>query len=336
VEVVETASDTPYVEISLTRTEVGVLKGIVMNDAGEAVPGAEVLAVPEAHHLNGGLLGGRDAGPSPEIGIAIPRGPLKEYTATTDAEGRFVIEQVPVGRTIGIHVRKRGYEAGYRKVVVAEKEVFVQLFLIALEEDYPNRNATIRDGVRYEAAMNRIVYNADEIAKLRYRVTNLEQEAIHFSFPNSQRVEFLVLSPEGDEDTDPDVPVEHREWPGKVIWRWSEGQEFEPNAGEITLAQGESWVFEGTLDLSALHSEERGFLLIGFLAGMRKETHIYTKFMIEREVPIEAQVAIVGTATAFFAATMALTENDIVLLTGGVSGRGRLQPYLPQYNPGDC
>ena len=40
-EVDDSSDDTPYVEIALTQIEMGVLTGIVLNDAGEAVPGAE-------------------------------------------------------------------------------------------------------------------------------------------------------------------------------------------------------------------------------------------------------------------------------------------------------
>ncbi len=305
-EVLDPSDDTPYVEIALTKIEMGVLTGIVLNDAGQAVSGAEVLAYPEIYpgipEIGIGITDGEDAAsgiPDPEIGLETtePRGPFQEYTATTDADGRFVIRQIPVGRTVSVSARKRGYEVAHRRLMMAEKETFVQLYLIAFEDDYPNRNANIRDGLRYEVAMDRMAYNADEAAKLRYRVVNLAEEVKTFSFPTRRRAEFLVLSLENTRDADPYSPDGDWEWPGEVIWRWSEGQEFEASTGEIRLAQGESAAFEGTLDLSALDSDERGFLLLGFLAGLRKESQSYAKFIVEREVPIDAQVTIAGVVT---------------------------------------
>ena len=230
----------------------------------------------------------------PGVEIPEPLGPFQEYTAITDAEGRFVIESIPVRRTVAVSARKRGYEVAHRRIEMAEKEGFVQLYLIAFEDDYPNRNARIQDGMRYEVAMDRRAYNPDETVQLRYRVMNLTEEVKTFSFPTSQRVEFLMLSMESNRDADPYSPDGDWEWPGKIIRRWSEGREFESSAGEITLAQGESAAFEGMLDLSALNSDARGFLLLGFLAGLRSETQAYAKFMIEREAPIDAQVTIAG------------------------------------------
>ncbi|MCK5381126.1 MAG: carboxypeptidase regulatory-like domain-containing protein, partial [Candidatus Latescibacteria bacterium] len=310
-EVEDPSDDIPY--IALTKIEMGVLTGIVTDDSGEAVPGAEVLAYPEIYAPipeigistkgeDDGEGAASDAGAavqSPEIGIAIepPRGPFQEYSTTTDADGRFVIERIPIGQTVSVSARKRGYEVAHRRIERTEKETFVRLYLIAFEDEYPNRNATVRDGGRYEVAMDRMAYNADETVRLRYRVMNLTEEAKTFSFPTGRRVEFLVLSMESNRDADPYSPDDDWEWPGRVIWRWSEGQEFEASPGEITLAQGESAAFEGTLDLGTLNSDERGFLLLGFLAGLRKETQSYAKFMIEREAPIDAQVTIAGVVT---------------------------------------
>jgi hypothetical protein len=282
---VEAPSESPYVEIALTKIEMGILTGIVTDDAGQAIPGAEVLVYPEIYPLIQA-----DGTASTE-----PRRSFEEYTATTDDDGKFVIERLPLGCTVTVSARKRGYEIAQRRVEIAEKEVLVQLFLIALEEEYANRSSVLRDDIRYEVAMDRMVYNANETAQLRYRVMNLGEEVKTFSFPTTQRAEFLVLSSmESGGETDPYNAAGDLEWLGEVIWRWSDGQEFGQALGGITLAQGEFAAFEATLDLSALSSDERGFVLLGFLAGLRSETQAYAKFMIEREVPIDAQVTIAG------------------------------------------
>ncbi|MFH1007325.1 MAG: BsuPI-related putative proteinase inhibitor, partial [Candidatus Latescibacterota bacterium] len=308
---IESSSESPYVRIAMEKIETAVLTGIVTDAAGQAVAGAEVLVYPEfcgtvaelgdatAGEANGEVppsdsLGGGQ-GVDPGIGTESPRGPFQEYTATTNEEGGFVIDGLPIGCTVNVSARKRGYEVAHRRVEIAEKQVLVRLYMVALEEGFANRASTIREGVRYEMATDRVAYNADETAQLRYRVMNLTEEVKTFSFATTQRSDFLVLSAMFSEDKAALYnETGEWEWAGEPIWRWSYGREFEQSPGSIVLAQGESVVFEAALDLGELGSEEHGFFVLGFLAGLRADTQTYVKFEVERAGPIAQVVSIAG------------------------------------------
>ncbi|MFH1007326.1 MAG: BsuPI-related putative proteinase inhibitor, partial [Candidatus Latescibacterota bacterium] len=308
---IESSSESPYVRIAMEKIETAVLTGIVTDEAGQAVAGAEVLVYPEFYYTAAGFgdaTQGEVAGgiaPSdsvaggpildPGVRTESPRGPFQEYTATTNEEGGFVIDGLPIGCTVNVSARKRGYEVAHQRVDIVEKQAVVRLYMIALEERFANRASVIREGVRYEVAMDRMAYNADETAQLRYRVMNLSDEVRTFSFPTTQRTDFLVLSAALNGDRAALYnEIGEWEWRGVAIWRWSDGQEFGQALGEIALAQGESETFEATLDLSEVDSEEHGFFLLGFLAGMRADTQTYVKFEVERETPIAQYVTISG------------------------------------------
>lgn len=66
---------------------------------------------------------------------------------------------------------------------------------------------------------------------LHLHVTNTGARAIEFTFPSSQRYDFVVRDEAGEE-----------------VWRWSEGMMFLQAISHATLAPGETWDFEAAWD----------------------------------------------------------------------------------------
>lgn len=64
--------------------------------------------------------------------------------------------------------------------------------------------------------------------RLLLHVTNTAGRGLEFTFPTSQRHEFVV-----------------REEGGAEVWRWSEGMMFLQAITRATLGPGETWAFEG-------------------------------------------------------------------------------------------
>lgn len=78
-------------------------------------------------------------------------------------------------------------------------------------------------------------------------VTNSGDEPIEVLFPTSQRYDFVVRTPAGDE-----------------VWRWSDGMGFLQALSNETLAPGESWEMEAVWDPGDRTGE---FVAVGELKG---------------------------------------------------------------------
>ncbi|MFP4622920.1 MAG: BsuPI-related putative proteinase inhibitor [Gemmatimonadota bacterium] len=66
---------------------------------------------------------------------------------------------------------------------------------------------------------------------LALHVTNSGADPVTFTFPSSQRYDFVISTPAGEE-----------------VWRWSEGRFFTQAVTEATLAPGASWSMEAEWD----------------------------------------------------------------------------------------
>lgn len=71
----------------------------------------------------------------------------------------------------------------------------------------------------------------DSLVRFVLHVTNSGDEPLDLTFPTSQRYDFAVRTPAGEE-----------------VWRWSEGMSFLQAITEETLPPGESWTVEGEWD----------------------------------------------------------------------------------------
>ena len=76
------------------------------------------------------------------------------------------------------------------------------------------------------AASMEVKLQGDEVRFLLH-VTNTGDRPLEFTFPSSQRFEFVVQDEDGDE-----------------VWRWSEGMAFLQAISHATLAPGETWNFD--------------------------------------------------------------------------------------------
>lgn len=75
---------------------------------------------------------------------------------------------------------------------------------------------------------------AGDGVRLGLHVTNTTSRTIDFTFPTSQRYDFVVRRPSGEE-----------------VWRWSDGMAFLQAISHATLAPGESWDMEAVWEPGA-------------------------------------------------------------------------------------
>lgn len=85
-----------------------------------------------------------------------------------------------------------------------------------------------RDGVLMDdvAATVEVKLQGDSV-RLLLHVTNTGDAPLDFTFPSSQRYDFVVRDEAGEE-----------------VWRWSEGMMFLQAISHATLAPGETWDFD--------------------------------------------------------------------------------------------
>ncbi len=67
----------------------------------------------------------------------------------------------------------------------------------------------------------------EDSVRLVLHVTNTSDSAIELRFPTSQRYDFVVTTPEGEE-----------------VWRWSDGMAFLQALSRASLGPGDSWDME--------------------------------------------------------------------------------------------
>ena len=79
---------------------------------------------------------------------------------------------------------------------------------------------------------------ADAGVQLTLHVTNTSSRPVEFTFPSSQRYDFIVRRAGGEE-----------------VWRWSEGMMFTQAISRVTLAPDESWDMQAVWDASGLTGE---------------------------------------------------------------------------------
>lgn len=86
-------------------------------------------------------------------------------------------------------------------------------------------------GMKADVAATLEVKVSEPSVRLVLHVTNTGEDPLELSFATSQRYEFVVEEPSGEE-----------------VWRWSEGMAFLQALSEATLAPGESWDMEAVWD----------------------------------------------------------------------------------------
>ena len=78
----------------------------------------------------------------------------------------------------------------------------------------------------------------DPGVRLTLHVTNTSSRPVEFTFPSSQRYDFVVRRADGEE-----------------VWRWSEGMMFTQAISQATLAPGESWDMEAVWEADDVTGE---------------------------------------------------------------------------------
>ena len=236
---------------------VGVIRGMVTGD-DRALSGAELsLWTMMERYLDE---------PEPFEASSDVLLPAKFHrTATTDHDGQFVFEEVPVGGTYSINAFAKGFEPFFDtfEMGAAEKTLDISL-MKSIDPKYVHRYSLFRDGVRYEIGMTDRWYPKDGTLEMIYRASNAERESVTFSFPSGQRYDFTLTDAEGND-----------------VWRWSSNKRFAMTAAELTLRRGEFVEFEETLDLSTL--ETGGWMtLSGWLTtSTPEETRLSLPLWIE-------------------------------------------------------
>ncbi|MCL6561089.1 MAG: peptidoglycan-binding protein [Firmicutes bacterium] len=87
-------------------------------------------------------------------------------------------------------------------------------------------------GLRYTLTTDKAVYRRGEPVVITLTKTNVTGESITLRYRTGQRFDFLARRGED----------------GQVVWRWSRGRVFTQVTGRVTLAPGESQVFEAIWD----------------------------------------------------------------------------------------
>lgn len=97
--------------------------------------------------------------------------------------------------------------------------------------------------------------------KMLLHVTNSGDGPVAFTFPTSQRHDFVVRTPAGSE-----------------VWRWSEGRAFAQVVTRDTLAPGESWALEAVWTPEA---DRTGvYRATGLLTAMDREVRQSTQLRL--------------------------------------------------------
>lgn len=100
-----------------------------------------------------------------------------------------------------------------------------------------------------------------ESVRLVLHVTNAGEEPLAFTFPTSQRHDFVVRTAEGEQ-----------------IWRWSDGMAFLQAISRATLEPGESWDMEAVWDPGERSGE---FVATGMVTARDREIRQTTTFELE-------------------------------------------------------
>lgn len=91
-----------------------------------------------------------------------------------------------------------------------------------------------------------------------FHVTNSGDTPVELTFPSSQRYDFIVETPSGEE-----------------VWRWSEGMGFLQALSQDTLPPGESWDMEAVWDPGERMGE---YVATGVLTAREHELRQRTSF----------------------------------------------------------
>ena len=86
-----------------------------------------------------------------------------------------------------------------------------------------SRDGALMEGV---AATVEVKLQGDSVRMLLH-VTNTGEDPLEFTFPSSQRYDFVV-----------------RDEAGEAVWRWSDGMAFTQAISRATLSPGETWEFD--------------------------------------------------------------------------------------------
>jgi len=96
--------------------------------------------------------------------------------------------------------------------------------LVALACAGPNGASSGAGPAGGELAASVGVEVRSDSVRFGFHVTNVSRRVLHFTFPTSQRYDFIVETESGE-----------------PVWRWSEGRAFAQGQAEVRLEPGESW-----------------------------------------------------------------------------------------------
>lgn len=122
--------------------------------------------------------------------------------------------------------------------------VLLTLMLVVASACSPSNDAVrpgedgMSSGMQEDLAATMEVGVRDSEVRFGLHVTNTSDRPIEFTFPTSQRYEFVVRNEAGEE-----------------VWRWSEGMAFLQAVSHATLEPGESWDMQAVWDPSDREGE---------------------------------------------------------------------------------
>lgn len=114
-------------------------------------------------------------------------------------------------------------------------------------EEYANRAAEVRDGVRYEIGTMQASYAQGDVIEMQYRVTAVDGEAT-FQFGSTQQIDFRLDNADGD-----------------IVWAWSANMLFGKALTSLALSPGESRSFEAQLNLDYELLPGGDYTLLGWM-----------------------------------------------------------------------
>ncbi len=195
----------------------------------------------------------------------------------TDPTGRFTLSGLIPGEYL-LTASRRGYHSATLPVSLdaGDNRVEVELKPVA-EGEFINTHTIDHERFRVEMATEKETYPVGDSVSVRYRLTNLTDQAQTLQFRSGQEFD-LVL-----------------DGPGGKVWQWSDGKLFIQVLSDRELAPGESFEFKASLPLWegwAIPGET--YLLTGFLAVSpdadgavsREETEGSVKFSVDGDIVV--------------------------------------------------
>ncbi|MBN1293673.1 MAG: T9SS type A sorting domain-containing protein [Candidatus Latescibacteria bacterium] len=166
----------------------------------------------------------------------MPATDVHTWSAVTDGEGSFVLDEVPIGSYYILNVHKDGYYP-YSETIRFLGEKDIMRIVLKPKLEHPDRPLTINrwevEGLIITFGTGSSVYQPDSQYKAFMSITNRRNDSVTFTFDSENYVIWSIIGSNGD-----------------LIWSSNENTGESSVESPITLEPGETREFyhEGTFD----------------------------------------------------------------------------------------